>query len=216
MTHRPLALPALLAGSVLLSLACSGSGLPGFGRTKGTTSTRVPSSDGETIDPNQLGAASRRQDPDTCEPPYETPAPQGCVMDRIACGDTIQGNNRFGTRNFGNAFYVYNFCTPQRLGYDDSPEAIYQITVPGDKKAIFHLTSDCAELDISAMSWSDPTTCPTDSGRRLNECEMAPKTHGESVSVATVTNPQDYIVAIDGRNGDVGNFTLHVECVDYR
>ena len=214
MTASPRILWPLLCAGLLVSLACGGL----LGDNGGTTTEYVSGSDGTHVNERVESDAPRAivGDGPGCDPPHPTPAPQGCVMDRISCGDTIQGNNGAGEANFGNDFYVYHFCTPRRLGYDESPEAIYQITVPGDKKAIFHLESECAELDVMAMSWTDPSTCPTASGRRITECEMIPKTGSESVFVTTVTKAQDYTVVVDGRNGAEGNFTLRVECVDYR
>lgn len=196
----------LLATAALLLLACSGSLGDGQG---GTRTTHVSGSEpSPTVMPGD-----DHQGP-TCDPALPTPATNGCVAGTISCGQTIEGSTADAPLRFGDDFYVYHFCTPQRHDYDDSPDLAYMLTVPGDKKATISVTSDCADLDVSAMTWEEPGRCPRAEGRRLNECEMRPK-HNETV-VATVTHPQTYMVVVDGRNGSAGNFSLTVQCDDYR
>jgi hypothetical protein len=199
----------LLAALLVPALACSG--VFGGSSDQGTTTTHVPSTSGE---PTPVVMPDDYQSTDDCGDLIETPAPQGFAVGRIECGQTIQASNNNGTEFFGDDFYVYHFCSPQRHDYDDSPEVAYQLTVPADKKATVFVNSDCAQVDVAIMSWDDPRSPPTTNGRRLNECEMRPKR--DSTSVATVTVPQEYMVVVDGRNGSVGNFTLTVECKDYR
>ena len=197
----------LLAPAALLLLACSG--VFGDSTQGGTTTTRVSGSEPSPATmpgDNDLGL--------DCENPLPTPKTNGCTVGTIECGQTIEASTTDGPLRFGDDFYVYHFCTPQRHDYDDSPEVAYMLTVPGDKKATISVTSDCADLDVSAMTWDDPGSCPRAEGRRLNECEMRPK-QGETV-VATVTNPQTYMVVVDGRDGSAGNFSLTVRCDDYR
>lgn len=177
-------------------------------KQEGTTTTHVPSSS-----PSPVVMPSETSGSD-CGEPFPTPAVNGCVVGRISCGETIQASTHEGRMNFGDDFYVYHFCTPQRHDYDESPEIAYMLNVPGDKKAIATVSSDCADLDVAIMSWDDADSCPRDEGRRLNECEMRPTRN--SASVATVTTAQEYMVVVDGRNGSSGNFSLTVECVDYR
>ncbi|MFT4977929.1 MAG: hypothetical protein ACI8S6_003836 [Myxococcota bacterium] len=195
----------LLAATLITALACSGFGE----RDRGTTTTHVAGSG-----PSPTTMPGERSEGPGCVEPIDTPEPQGCTVGRISCGDEIQASTAGGPLRFGDDFYVYHFCTPQRHDYDDSPEVAYMLTVPGDKKATITVTSDCADLDVSAMSWDEPGSCPRAEGRRLNECEMRPK--HDSVSVATVTHPQEYMVVVDGRKGSEGNFTLSVRCDDYR
>ncbi|MEL6348700.1 MAG: hypothetical protein AAFV53_36690 [Myxococcota bacterium] len=202
----------VLSLCLLSALACGG--LIDNKPKGGTTTSYVPGSndaDQYTLPPENLNGGA------DCDTRTPTPLPQGCVSARLACGDTVQGNNSFGEAHFDDEFYVHNFCTPQRHDYDEAAEIKYLIDVPGDKKAVITLTSGCGDLDVSAMAWDNPRTCPRAAARRLNECEMNPSSTGEDVvTVTTVTNPQTYLIAVDGKNGDEGNYTLKVECIDYR
>jgi len=194
----------LLCVNALLLLACSGLMDDG-----GTKTTHVPAT---SASPTVMPGEGERGL--SCDTPVPTPRPEGCTVGRISCGETIEATNLDAPGRFGDDFYVYHFCTPQRHDYDDAAEVAYMLTVPGDKKATITVESDCADLDVSAMTWEDTGTCPRDAGRRLNECEMRPK--HDDISVATVTNAQEYMVVVDGRNGSEGNFRLSVVCEDYR
>ena len=136
-------------------------------------------------------------------------------MGTLACGETLSGNNEFGTANFDDDFYQGKFCTPQRSRYVESPEAIYMLEVPADIKAVVTLTSECEDLDLVALSWNETERCPTIK-HNISECEMDTHTGGGSVTLTTVTRAQKYLVIVDGKKGLTGNFELAVECSEYR
>ena len=202
----------------LLLLACGG--LLG----EETDQIRVPPSEPVATAPSgqpvQPGVAlppveDEMPPPDPCLEATPTPAPQGCVMGTLSCGDTIQGNNEFGVPNFDDDFYQSKFCTPQRNKYAEAPEAIYMLDVPGDIKAVVTLTSECDDLDIVALSWNETGRCPNIK-HNINECEMDTDFGGGSVMMTTVTRAQKYLIAVDGKNGATGNFELSVACSEYR
>ena len=153
--------------------------------------------------------------PDPCEDEVATPAPSGCAMATIACGETIQGNNDAGAFVFDDDFYQGKYCTPQRNRYSESPEAVYMLNVPGDIKAVVTLTSECEDLDIAAISWNESDRCPT-TQHNIAECEMDTHSGGGSVTMTTVTRAQNYLLIVDGKKGVTGNFELKVECSQYR
>ncbi len=102
----------------LLLLACGG--LNGIERDPSEPGS-APVSSGQTSQPGQPGQpepgvalppVEANPPPDPCREPTPTPAPQGCVMGRLACGDRIAGNNEFGNANFDDDFYQGKFCTP--------------------------------------------------------------------------------------------------------
>ena len=78
------------------------------------------------------------------------------------------------------------------------------------------LDSNC-ELDLVAMSW-DEDRCPTDKHATTiqKECEMNTKPEGGTLRLTTVNNPQTYLIAVDGQQGDYGNFRLTINCKTYR
>ena len=48
------------------------------------------------------------------------------------------------------------------------------------------------------------------------ECEMNTKPEGGTLRLTTVNNPQTYLIAVDGQQGDYGNFRLTINCKTYR
>ena len=152
-----------------------------------------------------------------CDTPIETRTPKGCTIETITCGSVVEGNNRVGQRNWGDDFYQKAFCTPNRYDYDDGPEAVYRLEMPPNIQADVRLDSDCEDLDVISMSWTDTSRCPgMQHVGSIRECEMDTHTGGGSIRMTTVDNPQVYVVAVDGKHGVTGNFRLTVECSTYR
>jgi len=197
----------------LLMLACSGMG--GSDEAKQAT-PMAPTTPPEPLPGVALPPVDVAPEaPDPCSEPVPTPAPQGCVMGTLACGETLSGNNEFGNANFDDDFYQGKYCTPQRSRYVESPEAVYMLEVPADIKAVVTMTSDCEDLDLVALSWNETGRCPTIQ-HNISECEMDTHPGGGSVTMTTVTRAQKYLVIVDGKKGVTGNFELAVECSEYR
>ena len=45
---------------------------------------------------------------------------------------------------------------------------------------------------------------------------MNTKPEGGTLRLTTVNNPQTYLIAVDGQQGDYGNFRLTINCKTYR
>jgi hypothetical protein len=176
---------------------------------------------GRTV--NKVVPAVREVDPEfatakvDCETPFRTPSPKGCAMKSISCGETIEGNNQFGERNYDDLFYVKKFCGTQRHAYEEASEAIYLLQVPSNVQADVTLSSDCADLDIASISVPPDATnrCPTIS-HSVQVCEMDQSRDGGSVRITTVDRPENHFIVIDGKDGQTGNFRLRVDCKTYR
>jgi hypothetical protein len=164
----------------------------------------------EKVDPS-WGA-----DPVDCEASHAPPdGTIGCIHKKIQCNSVLEDTTRGGKSHFGDDFYQQGWCTPQRNDYEDSPEAIYQLRVPPNTKVDLRLDSNCADLDLVAMSWQE-TKCPTQGSTVQRECEMDTKATGGTLVLTTTKNPQTYLIAIDGKQGDYGNFRLTTKCGLYR
>lgn len=152
-----------------------------------------------------------------CDQVINTSPARGCTIQTITCGSVVEGNTQFGEKRFGDQFYVSAFCTPYRHFYEDAPEAVYRLEMPPNVQADVRLDSDCADLDVFSMSWSDTRSCPTEANvGRIRECEMDTHEGGGKIRMTTVDNPQIYVVGVDGKNGATGNFRLTVVCSTYR
>ena len=154
-----------------------------------------------------------------CEAQRPPPKPRrGCVMETISCGDIIEGTTKGGKNHFGDTFYTQGTFTPQHNDYELSPEAIYQLKLDPNVKADIRMDSNCAELDLFAMAW-DKTTCPNEKHAELfrgRESEFDDYPGGGSVVLTTVDRAQNYLVGVDGKYGEAGNFRLTINCYLYR
>jgi hypothetical protein len=205
MTRPPRALrhPLLATAAVALPfvLACSA---VDCGRTVNKVVPAV-----REIDPEY------NTDPVDCDPPVQMASTKGCAQGVITCGSTVEGNNGGGRARFDDDFYQHMLCTPQRNHYDEAGEAVYRLELPADVLAKVTLISDCAELDVASYRWEEDGRCPNVKHPRA-QCEMDTSDRGGSIEIATVNQPENHLVIIDGQDGGVGNFRLKVECRTYR
>jgi len=156
-------------------------------------------------------------EPIQCEEPISTPAAKGCVVGSLTCGDSVEGNTAGGVSNWGDDFYQKAFCTPQRHDYDLSPEVVYALEIPADVQAEVRLDSDCADLDVVAVGWANTKKCPSvANSNRIGECEMNTDSGGGYMTLTTVGKPQTFLLGVDGKDGETGNFRLSVKCMTYR
>ena len=74
-----------------------------------------------------------------------------------------------------------------------------------------------ADLDVVAMAWKDTDQCPTvDSSGHIFECEMETDEGSGEINLFTVDNDRVYLVGVDGKRGETGDFSLSVNCSAYR
>ena len=157
-------------------------------------------------------------EPVDCDIVHPSPSQKlGCAYKSLSCNDSIEGTTEGGPKKFGDDFYQQGQCTPQRNDYEDSPEAIYRLRVKPNTQVDLRLDSNCAELDVAAMSWPEDR-CPTikHTNQISRECEMNTSNDGGTLVLTTVKNTQTYLIVVDGKNGQKGNFRLDVQCRTYR
>jgi len=157
-------------------------------------------------------------EPVDCGEDYPTPTPRNNgIMGTIECGGEVEGNNRKGNMNWGDDFYQKAFCTPQRNDYEDSPEAVYELIVPANVQAEVQLTTDCVDLDLVSVGWQDTKDVPLlKHHNRIRECEFDDKPGSGHLTLLTVDRAQRFLIGVDGKYGEVGNFRLSVKCSTYR
>jgi hypothetical protein len=164
-----------------------------------------------------VGAANPEYtvEPVDCDPPITLPAAQGCSQKTITCGDTVAGNNATGRYHFEDDFYTGKFCSPERHDYENSPEAVFLLNIPGDVQADVTMVSDCEDLDLASVQWNDRTRCPT-INHTTGPCEMSTKRGGGTIRITSVDKPESHLIIVDGKKGVTGNFRLSVKCTTYR
>jgi len=150
-----------------------------------------------------------------CEPALRTPRAHSCAIARASCGDVIEATNANQVGHFDDDFVVAKYCTPQRNGYADGPEAIWALDLPPNTQADIQLASDCADLDLFSIRWPDPNSCPS-TGAQTGECEASTRTGIDTIKITTVAREETHLVWADGKGGAVGNFRLEIKCKAYR
>lgn len=157
-------------------------------------------------------------EPVDCGEDWSSPTPRNNgIMGKIECGGELEGNNRNGNMIWGDDFYQKAFCTPQRNDYEDSPEAVYELIVPANVQADVYLDTDCTDLDLVSVGWQDTKDVPTvKHHNRIRECEFDDKKGSGKITLTTVDRAQRFLVGVDGKYGEVGNFRLRVKCQTYR
>lgn len=162
-------------------------------------------------------ADARELPPPTDDPPVECDSSmevsraKGCAIQSIACGDTIEMSNGGQAGHFDDAFYRAKFCSPRSADYEESPEAVYALTLPAEMKADIHLETPCDDLDLFSIRWPHADRCPTKSAS-TGECEGSTKGSSDTIRIMAVGRDEKHLVWVDGKNGAVGNFRLRVEC----
>lgn len=151
-----------------------------------------------------------------CDDALSTAAPEGpdCISDVVTCGDVVTATNEGGGSDFDAENWEGWYCTPNLDRHDyDGPERTYQIFIPADTTATFDFATPCTDLDLFVFYWQTEDTCPV-ADNSIRECETVDDTgNGGSVSVWSDVGAY-YLVAIDGRDADVGNFRFEVSCAE--
>jgi hypothetical protein len=136
----------------------------------------------------------------------------GCVTAEIHCDDVVVGHTRGGARVFDSAFYQRAMCWPATRSWDGGDERIYRLVMPpGETHAVITLDTPCADLDLSAMRWQQPS-CPGP-GALVHQCEMNrwDGTRREFVEVVS-QGESSWLVVVEGVGSEEGTFALQVQC----
>jgi hypothetical protein len=149
------------------------------------------------------------------------PAPKGCITKTIECGDEIDATNEGGAREFDDEFYQVSTFAPFGANYGDSPEVVYQLKLGPHTHADLTLVSPCADLDLGTMLFEGKNGglkgCPVPRGNHQDTNMSVSETAVDTIAIET-TKPSgkklsdNYLVIVDGKKGDVGNFRLDVKC----
>jgi hypothetical protein len=184
----------------------------GSSKSKSYPSTTSRSAGSPSAVDGRPAAATEELDDSDVDCDARMKAPKAaCAMQEIKCGDTVQGTNKGQGMHFGDAFYRAKFCTPRSESYDESPDAVYALTVPANMLAEIRLASPCEDLDLFSVRWSNDTRCPSVS-TNTGECEASTKTAGDKIRIVSVGRDEEHLVWVDGKRGSIGNFELRVDC----
>ena len=140
--------------------------------------------------------------------------PRNCLSGALACGSKLTGTTLGGDSAWGDKFYATEFCFPTG-DHHSGAERVYTLTAPENTQVTITLLSDCVDLDLIALAWDYEGTCPTEK-HLIPECEADAKKGGNGTIKIQAFNERQYLVAVDGKRGAVGPFSLSVECAPLR
>ncbi len=119
-----------------------------------------------------------------------------------------------GDSAWDDTFYATEFCIPTG-DHHSGAERVYTLTAPENTQVTIQLASDCVDLDLIALAWDYEGTCPT-AKHLIPECEADSKKGGYGTIKIQSFAERRYLVAVDGKRGAVGPFTLSVACAPLR
>lgn len=141
-------------------------------------------------------------------------APRNCISGALTCGSTITDTTLGGDSAWDDKFYATAFCMPTG-GHHSGAERVYTLAAPENSQVTLNLYSDCVDLDLVALAWDYAGSCPTDK-HLVPECEADAKKGGNGTIKIQTFAPRQYLVAVDGKGGAVGPFSLTVTCAPLR
>jgi len=140
-----------------------------------------------------------------------------CVDQELACdggdrGRPLLATSKGGRSRWGGTEYQNWTCMVPDDPYD-GPEAVFLFKHPGTGTVEIQLHAPCAELNLVAISWPFLTAdddCPTPD-TLISLCEGSESTGDDTLTLFENT-PKDYLIVVDGPEGERANFTLFAEC----
>ena len=137
------------------------------------------------------------------------------VRPRLECDRDrpIMATNKGGLSQFDSSEYTSWYCFPFEEDPYDGPEAVFAFAHPGTGTVYIDLHTPCAELSLMAVRWNDweeDRVCPTEETVSL-QCDAEYETGDERLRIDEFA-PINYLLIVDGPQGERANFTLGAEC----
>ena len=151
--------------------------------------------------------------PDCSSATVASPA-RSCLSGTLTCDGTVSGTTLGGDSAFDDAFYAGAFCFPSGDHHAGS-ERVYLLDAPADTDVVVTLASSCVDLDLAAIAWDYEGSCPTEK-HLISECEGDSRRGGNGTVRMQTFAPRHYLIAVDGKEGAVGPFSLSVKCTPLR
>lgn len=149
-----------------------------------------------------------------CSQDVEQTPVDDCVTRPLMCdtGPIISTTKRASNR-FESLDYNAHYCFPDSDPKYDGPDTVFIFEHPGTGNVDIQLHAPCGELDLIALRWQDWTddgTCPTADTLSV-PCEDSTD-DGDDTVMLYETEPKDYLIIVDGPDGERANFTLYADC----
>ena len=201
----------------VVAVGCSPELEPDSGRNDSGRDDRDSDDDGDTSD---AGTDTDFVDDDlvNCRSEYDTPLPGSvqnggeCTTDQLYCGDFIQATTVGGSTHYDTDHYLTAGIATGSENWD-APERAYLFRQPVGESVRLTFYGPCGDMAIAAcIGWE----CTDENAVQQGDCS-AVITRGDDGGVyrdfpATSAGVREFEIIVDGRDGDVGNFGVRVEC----
>ena len=149
-----------------------------------------------------------------CDQRIEQEPEDECVMRELECDGArpVLSTTKGSPSNWGKLEYLSWYCLVTDDLYD-GPETVFAFTHPGTGDIEIQLHAPCGELDLFAVRWpfwNEDGSCPI-SDTSLIHCEGADTRKDDVISLYE-TSEVDYLIVVDGPEGELANFTLYADC----
>jgi hypothetical protein len=160
------------------------------------------------------GDADGGDEIDCSEEVDQTPVDE-CVMRPLMCDmeRPLLSTTKRGTNKFESLDYNAHYCFPDIEPRYDGPDTVFIFEHPGTGNVNIQLHAPCGELDLIALRWQDWTsegTCPTAETLSVT-CDDSTD-EGDDTVLLYEASPKEYLIIVDGPDGERSNFTLFAEC----
>ncbi len=132
-----------------------------------------------------------------------------CSSGTLTCGATLTGHTENGGSRYEGLFYQKKFCEAMVDPYKGE-ERIYRFEMTPQQLATITLTSDCEDLDLFVLQWSQDG-CPSMS-HMVNACEADTSRKGGEIELEAITNPRKFLIVVEGKGGVDAPFELSAKC----
>jgi hypothetical protein len=130
-----------------------------------------------------------------------------CDLPRPLLATSKGGLSRWG----GTEYQSWTCVIPD--GEYSGPEAVFLFEHPGGGNVEIQLHTPCAELSLMAIPWpflASDDECPS-TGTLISGCEGSDSSGDDTLTLFENT-AKDYLIVVDGPEGERANFTLFAEC----
>ena len=150
-----------------------------------------------------------------CDEIVEQDPVDECVMRPLMCDRErpLLSTTKRSPSNWDTSEYIAWTCLVTDDPYD-GPETVFHFEHPGTGNIEIQLHAPCEELDLFAVrwpDWSDDGDCPAEENAGSLLCEGSHDS-GDDTLTLFENVPVDYLIVVDGPEGERTNFTIVAEC----
>lgn len=150
-----------------------------------------------------------------CETTPSTSMADDCVTKELFCDqEPMMSTTKESSDRYDEDIYVALQCFAFGEGPYSGSDRVFNFKHPGGGSAEIKLHAPCGELDLFAFQWTGWTEddeCPTEAHGHRVRCTDSSEEGDDTVTLFE-DGPMDYLIVVDGPDGEEENFTLEAVC----